>query len=418
MPRQRSRGTRCGTREYKGVTSILDDSREGLFAGDDAQGLTDINTADPAVIDAGRRRPRRADRPMNIKVKIEGYHTIPEGSTTVAHTWSGDMIGAAVLPAGGHRRRGAGYWQPADRRSSPTTRMCVHEQGQEPGAGAPVHRLHPRQDNAETNFGFVGYLPAIDGPRRPRADRAGLVPENLRNCVLSNEQIEQGLRYLPLTPRSRRSGTTPGRSSAPGADGRGQRSGRRAGRASQRVLGVAQPAGRGVACWRFFVVPFYAMLAVAFGTVDPMLRTPDPEWSPLPWDFSAIDKVLDRVFGGDLGGVVVRTLRSSAGAGAVLPDRLSGRVLRRPAGQPLARRAAGRTGAAVLDQLPDAHAGVGQPACRPTATSTACSSWLHLGGRATGSTAIGRRSSSAWSTDTCRSSSCRCTPRWSASTSG
>jgi spermidine/putrescine transport system permease protein len=57
-----------------------------------------------------------------------------------------------------------------------------------------------------------------------------------------------------------------------------------------------------------FVVPFYAIAAVAFGRVDPILRTPDPVWSPLSWDFAAMSKVIDRVFGGDLGGVVTRTL--------------------------------------------------------------------------------------------------------------
>ena len=57
-----------------------------------------------------------------------------------------------------------------------------------------------------------------------------------------------------------------------------------------------------------FVVPFYAVGAVAFGRVDPILRTPIPVWSPLSWDFSAMNKVVDRVFGGDLGGVVIRTL--------------------------------------------------------------------------------------------------------------
>jgi ABC-type spermidine/putrescine transport system permease subunit I len=56
-----------------------------------------------------------------------------------------------------------------------------------------------------------------------------------------------------------------------------------------------------------FVVPFYAVAAVAFGRVDPILRTAKPVWSPLAWKFSAMSKVLDRIFGGDLGGVVVRT---------------------------------------------------------------------------------------------------------------
>jgi spermidine/putrescine transport system permease protein len=57
-----------------------------------------------------------------------------------------------------------------------------------------------------------------------------------------------------------------------------------------------------------FIVPFYAICAVAFGRVDPILRTPDPVWSPMSWDFSAMNKVFDRVFNGDLHGVVVRTL--------------------------------------------------------------------------------------------------------------
>ncbi len=56
-----------------------------------------------------------------------------------------------------------------------------------------------------------------------------------------------------------------------------------------------------------FVVPVYAVMAVAFGSVDPILRTPQPAWNPLAWDFSAMSSVLDRVFGGDLGKVFVRT---------------------------------------------------------------------------------------------------------------
>ena len=31
-----------------------------------------------------------------------------------------------------------------------------------------------------------------------------------------------------------------------------------------------------------FVVPFYAIAAVAFGRIDPILRTADPVWSPSP----------------------------------------------------------------------------------------------------------------------------------------
>ena len=57
----------------------------------------------------------------------------------------------------------------------------------------------------------------------------------------------------------------------------------------------------------FFVVPVYVVFAVSFGGVDPILRTTDPEWNPLAWNFDAMSKVVDRVFGGDLGRVFLRT---------------------------------------------------------------------------------------------------------------
>lgn len=56
-----------------------------------------------------------------------------------------------------------------------------------------------------------------------------------------------------------------------------------------------------------YVVPAYAILAVAFGDIDPILRTPAPSWNPLAWDFAPMANVLDRVFGGNLGHVFVRT---------------------------------------------------------------------------------------------------------------
>ena len=56
-----------------------------------------------------------------------------------------------------------------------------------------------------------------------------------------------------------------------------------------------------------FVVPAYAILAVAFGGIDPILRTAEPAWNPADWDFTSMRHVLDRVFTGDLAHVFVRT---------------------------------------------------------------------------------------------------------------
>ena len=57
-----------------------------------------------------------------------------------------------------------------------------------------------------------------------------------------------------------------------------------------------------------FIVPFYAVTAVAFGSVDPTLLTPIPVWNPLQWNAGWVGDALSRLEpGGDLWGVFVRT---------------------------------------------------------------------------------------------------------------
>lgn len=60
----------------------------------------------------------------------------------------------------------------------------------------------------------------------------------------------------------------------------------------------------------FFCVPFYAVLAVAMGTVDPIFQTPKPTWNPLDWDTAAFSFVFDGLFssGGPFQKVFLRTI--------------------------------------------------------------------------------------------------------------
>jgi putrescine transport system permease protein len=57
-----------------------------------------------------------------------------------------------------------------------------------------------------------------------------------------------------------------------------------------------------------FIVPFYAVTAVAFGTVSPILLTPVPVWNPLRWNIGWVSDALSRLQPGhDLWVVFVRT---------------------------------------------------------------------------------------------------------------
>ncbi len=57
-----------------------------------------------------------------------------------------------------------------------------------------------------------------------------------------------------------------------------------------------------------FIIPFYAVTAVAFGQVNPILLTPEPIWNPLQWNVGWMNEALTRLRpGGDLWVVFVRT---------------------------------------------------------------------------------------------------------------
>ena len=45
-----------------------------------------------------------------------------------------------------------------------------------------------------------------------------------------------------------------------------------------------------------FVLPFYAILAVAFGKIDPIFQQPLPVWNPLHWNFDSFRFVVDQTF--------------------------------------------------------------------------------------------------------------------------
>ncbi len=57
-----------------------------------------------------------------------------------------------------------------------------------------------------------------------------------------------------------------------------------------------------------FLVPFYAVIGVAFGGVDPIFQTPIPSWNPLEWDFeSALETLQGFLPGGEYWEVFLRT---------------------------------------------------------------------------------------------------------------
>jgi ABC-type spermidine/putrescine transport system permease subunit I len=68
-------------------------------------------------------------------------------------------------------------------------------------------------------------------------------------------------------------------------------------------------AGPGIA-WLIllFLTPFYAILAVAMGRLDPIFNQAEPVWNPLEWDPSAFSDVFEDLLSGQLSEIFLRTL--------------------------------------------------------------------------------------------------------------
>jgi ABC-type spermidine/putrescine transport system permease subunit I len=49
----------------------------------------------------------------------------------------------------------------------------------------------------------------------------------------------------------------------------------------------------------FFLLPFYVVLSLAFGTVDPLFRLPLPVYQPWWWSFETFQATLERFYAGD-----------------------------------------------------------------------------------------------------------------------
>jgi putrescine transport system permease protein len=57
-----------------------------------------------------------------------------------------------------------------------------------------------------------------------------------------------------------------------------------------------------------FLVPFYSILSVAMGRLDPIFSSAEPVWNPVQWDPGIFGEVLSDITGGQLGRIFLRTI--------------------------------------------------------------------------------------------------------------
>jgi spermidine/putrescine transport system substrate-binding protein len=190
---------------YKGYVGLLSENRETIGMALLRKGITDINTEDPKLVNQAVSDLKELYGICNIKVDDVQYRTIPEGSSWLHQAWSGDMIAGYIyyLPKGTPASDLA-FWR-APRGKVPVQNDCFAICSTTKKPVLSHLFLNYLLDNgvAYKNFvDFNGYQPPLNEIDPDTLVKKGVVPENLRNSVLTNDDLgPDSLQYGTLTSK-------------------------------------------------------------------------------------------------------------------------------------------------------------------------------------------------------------------------
>jgi spermidine/putrescine transport system substrate-binding protein len=188
--------------KYTGQVHLLNGSRDTLAAALLRMGA-DVNTPDPAVLDQAKQMLLDGVAAMNWKFDHTDYSEL--GTFDVHQTWSGQVsYYQYYLPKGLPITAFSYLWPPKGAGKKPG--IITNDVFAIPkGAKSPVlahkmidHVLDP--SNAAVNYAYEGFQPPITSitPESILADE--LVPKNLANILITEEDFPLGVQELELAP--------------------------------------------------------------------------------------------------------------------------------------------------------------------------------------------------------------------------
>lgn len=190
---------------YKGKTALLSEPRETIGMALLRKGHKDLNTEDPALVNQAVADLKELYGVCNIKVGDVQYQAVPEGSSWLNQAWSGDMIAGYIyyLPKG---TPGSvlSYWK-ADKGNVPVQNDCFSICSTTKKPVLSHLFLDYLLDNGVATENFVdfnGYQPPLNEINPDTLVKEGVVPENLANSVLTNDDFgPDSNQYMTLTAK-------------------------------------------------------------------------------------------------------------------------------------------------------------------------------------------------------------------------
>ena len=194
------------SKPWTGKVGLLDDQRDALSMPMQRDAMhsgkvPDLNTDDAAIINKAGSDLAQLTSICNIKVQITDYQTLPEAKTWLHHSWSGDLIAAALyyLPKG-TKADVLSFWGPDANGVVQNDTLWVLRRSKKPVLAHAFLNFMLDEKNAYDNFvQFNGYSPpqnTIDGDSLVKK---GIIPKSLAPAILRPDQFANNQELLALS---------------------------------------------------------------------------------------------------------------------------------------------------------------------------------------------------------------------------
>ncbi len=196
---------------WKGKVGLLDDKRDGLSMpmqrdAETAGTIPDLNTEDPDIVAKAGTDLDQLNDICNIKVTITDYQTLPEATTYLHHSWSGDLLaGAFYYMPPGVPPDVLSFWWPGANGVVQNDFLCIAKGAKNPVLAHAFLNYLLDEGIAYENFvNWNGYVPPQIGIDGDALISEGVIPETLASAVVRPEEFLANQELLQLTVEGER----------------------------------------------------------------------------------------------------------------------------------------------------------------------------------------------------------------------
>jgi spermidine/putrescine transport system substrate-binding protein len=185
--------------KYSGRVAILNDYREAISLGLLAGGATNLNTADPMLLDAAVRLLDQLGALVHPRIDNNAFTDLADGTTWIQHAWSGQVAAAAKYLPAGTPPGVLGYWFPPSG-SGPVANdtITVPRSARNPVLAHLFMNFMLDVPNAFANAAGIGYMQPLTWMTPSRLVRHGVLPASLISTAVLENDFYRGLKELQL----------------------------------------------------------------------------------------------------------------------------------------------------------------------------------------------------------------------------